>query len=230
MGTKDRKPIIAIDGPAGAGKSTVAREVARRLGYLFISTGAMYRAVAWKVLNNGIALDDTELIGRLAAQSEIELSGDADSSCITIDGREITEEVSRPGVSQAASVVSTIPAVRRALVSRQQEMGRAGGVVMEGRDIGTHVFPNAEIKIYLDASSEARSRRRYAEETDRGISPISFGQMKNEIEERDTRDKTRADSPLTQAEDAIYIDSSAMTISQVVERIIGIVRNKITEV
>ncbi|MCG3161241.1 MAG: Cytidylate kinase [Acidobacteria bacterium] len=218
--------IIAIDGPAGAGKSTIARAVARRLGYLFINTGAMYRAVAWKALQMGVSLDDAGGVGRLAYDSLIELTGEVDSMRALIDGRDITSEIATPQVGQAASIVSAIPAVRRALVARQQEMGRAGGVVMEGRDIGTQVFPEAEVKIYLDASSEARAQRRFAEDTERGVAVASLEQMKAEIEERDHRDKTRADSPLTQAEDAIYIDSSAMTIDEVVEKILKIVKQK----
>ncbi len=222
----DRKPIIAIDGPAGAGKSTVAREVARRLGYLFIGTGAMYRAVAWKALSDDISLDDADLIGRLAAESKIELIGDVDSMRVLVDGRDVSDEIVTPAVSQAASVVSTISAVRRALVARQQEMGRSGGVVMEGRDIGTMVFPGAQVKIYLDASSEARSLRRHAEDAARGIAVTSIGQMKNEIEERDNRDKTRSDSPLSQAEDAVYIDTSGKPIDEVVEIILKIVSDR----
>jgi cytidylate kinase len=218
--------IIAIDGPAGAGKSTVARAVARRLGYLFINTGAMYRAVAWKALRQGVSLDDATRIGQLAGESLIELAGDVDSMRVLIDGRDITDEVATPQISQAASVVSAIPTVRRALVARQQQMGRAGGVVIEGRDIGTQVFPNAEVKIYLDASAEARAQRRFDEDSARGVAVASFDQMKSEIEERDLRDKTRADSPLTQAEDAVYIDSSAMAIEEVVERILEIVKSK----
>ncbi len=226
MKSIDRRLIIAIDGPAGAGKSTAARQVARQLGYLFINTGAMYRAVAWKALMEGVSLDDTDRLGRLAEESPIELTGDVDSMRVLIDGRDVTEEITTPQVSQAASKVSAISAVRRALVARQQEMGRAGGAVLEGRDIGTQVFPNAEVKIYLDASSQSRSSRRFEEVSAHSVPITSLEQIKAELEERDCRDKTRADSPLAQAEDAIYIDSSAMTIDEVVDRILEIVAKK----
>jgi CMP/dCMP kinase len=219
----ERKLIIAIDGPAGAGKSTVARRLAKRLGYLFINTGAMYRAVAWKALKDCVSLADADRIGLLAKDSLIELKGDVDSTQVLIDGRDITEEIASPAVTQAASKVSAISAVRRALVARQQEMGRAGGVVMEGRDIGTQVFPNADVKIYLDAASETRSRRRLAEDAGRGIGTGSLDRIRAEIEERDRRDITRLDSPLVQTEDAVYIDSSAMTIDEVVDRIMDII-------
>lgn len=218
--------IIAIDGPAGAGKSTVARTVARRLGYLFINTGGMYRAVAWKALRQGVLFDDTERIGRLAEESLIELTGGVDSMRVLIDGRDITDEIATPQISQAASVVSAIPAVRRALVARQQEMGRTGGVVIEGRDIGTQVFPNAEVKIYLDASAEARAQRRFDEDLARGVAVSSVAEMRTEIEQRDFRDKTRADSPLVQAEDATHIDSSTIAIEEVVERILEIAKSR----
>lgn len=197
--------------------------LARRLGYLFINTGAMYRAVAWKAKQSGIGLEDSDRVGKLAEDSLIELTGTVDAMRVLIDGQDITEEIARPAISQAASIVSAISAVRRALVARQQEMGRAGGVVMEGRDIGTKVFPNAEIKIYLDATSEARAQRRFDEDTARNIAVASFDHMKTEIEERDHRDKTRADSPLEQAADAFYIDSSNMTIDEVVEKILDLV-------
>lgn len=229
----NREPIIAIDGPAGAGKSTLARELARRLGYLYINTGAMYRAVAWKALQDGIDLEDTDRLGALASRSMIELRGSVDDMHVLIDGRDITEEITAPRVSQAASIVSTVSAVRRALVARQQEMGRAGGVVMEGRDIGTKVFPEAEVKIFLDASSAARSERRYLEDRSRGKTVLSLERTQAEIEERDRRDSSRLDSPLFQAEDAVRIDSSVLTIEQVIERAMALLaarRSKNAEV
>lgn len=218
--------IIAIDGPAGAGKSTVAKELARRLGYLYIDTGAMYRAVAWQVLRKSVALDDAERIGRIAETAHIELTGTVDAMQVIIDGENITSEIRTPQVSQAASIVSTIPAVRRALVARQQQMGRVGDVVMEGRDIGTVVFPNADIKFFLDASAEARAQRRFAEDQARGVAVKSLDAMKQEIESRDHRDRTRDDSPLAQAPDAIHIDSSEADAEAVVEKILRIVQSK----
>src|SRR5262249_46198463 len=156
----------------------------------------------------------------------IELTGDVDSMRVLIDSRDITGEIATPRVGQAASIVSAISAVRRALVARQQQMGRGGGVVMEGRDIGTQVFPDAEVKIYLDASSDARAQRRYDEDLARGVAVSSPDEMKEEIEQRDHRDKTRADSPLLRAEDAIYIDSSTMTIDEVVEQILDMAERR----
>ncbi len=222
----ERKPIIAIDGPAGAGKSTIAKQVARSLGYLFINTGAMYRAVAWQALRDGLSLAEIEQIGELARQAKIEFTGTVDAQRVLLDGRDITNEIATPEMSQAASIVSAIPAVRRALVAQQQAMGRGGGVVMEGRDIGTQVFSDAEVKIYLDATSEARAQRRHTEDLAKGINSGSLLTTQTEIEERDQRDKTRADSPLVQAEDAIYVDSSGLTIDEVVEKILGVVALK----
>lgn len=214
--------IIAIDGPAGAGKSTLARALARRLGYLYINTGAMYRAVAWKAISTGIALDDAERLGEMAAAARVDLEGSVDDQRVIIDGRDVTSEVRTPEVSQAASRVSAVSGVRRAMVARQQEMGRAGGVVMEGRDIGTVVFPDAEVKIFLDASKQARSARRYNEDQKRD-EKLSLEKTRAEIEERDRRDSTRLDSPLVKAEDAVYLDSSDLTIDDVVEQAMRIV-------
>ncbi len=217
--------IIAIDGPAGAGKSTVAKEIARRLNYLYIDTGAMYRAVAWKVVQDEIELEDITRIGLIAAEAHLELLGSVDDLRVQLDDRDITSEIRTPHISQAASIVSAIPAVRRAMVAQQQEMGRVGNVVMEGRDIGTVVFPAAEVKIFLDASTDARAHRRYSEEEQKGIA-ASMEETRAAIESRDNRDSSRADSPLVQAADAVYIDTSNFTIEEVIAQILTIVAQK----
>lgn len=215
--------IIAIDGPAGAGKSTVAKALARRLNYLYIDTGAMYRAVAWKVLHEEIEFENVTRIGQLAADSIIDLHGSVDDLRIRMDDRDITTEIRTPKISQAASIVSAIPAVRRALVAQQQALGRVGNVVMEGRDIGTVVFPHAEVKIFLDASTDARANRRFTEEAQQGMA-ASVEETRAALESRDHRDSSRTASPLVQAADAVYIDSSAYTIEEVIARVQEIIK------
>lgn len=223
----EKRLIIAIDGPAGAGKTTIAQLLARQLGYLYINTGAMYRAIAWKALHEGIALDDAVRLSQLAAASRIDLINENGTRTL-IDGHDVTEEIVTPRVSQAASIVSTIQAVRRALVARQQDMGRSGGVVMEGRDIGTKVFPQAEVKIYLDASAAARSKRRYRQDVVHDAR-WSLAKTQTEIEERDRRDSTRLDSPLVRAEDAYYLDSSELTVNEVVQRALQLIEARCRE-
>ncbi|MBM3783852.1 MAG: (d)CMP kinase [Acidobacteria bacterium] len=212
----EKRIIIAIDGPAGAGKSTVAREVARRMGFLHVDSGAMYRAIALLAVENGIDPGDHGKLAPIASEAEIVLASDR----VLLNGRDITADIRRPDVSQAASRVSAIPGVRRALVALQQDYASEASVVMEGRDIGTVVYPHAQVKIYLDASPEIRARRRVEDEGG------DYEQTLKEIRERDERDATRSDSPLRQAEDAHFLDSSRMDIEQVIDEVLRIVRSK----
>jgi cytidylate kinase len=212
----EKRIIVAIDGPAGAGKSTVAKAVAERMGFLHVDSGAMYRAVALWAVENGIDPGDFQKLAPLAEGASIVL----DDGRVWLNGREITGDIRRSDVSQAASKVSAIPGVRRALVAKQKEYALRQSVVMEGRDIGTTVYPEAQVKIYLDASPEVRAKRRVEE------CGGEYEQVLREIRERDGRDATRSDSPLRQAEDAVYLDSSDMTADQVIEAVLHIVREK----
>ena len=213
--------IVAIDGPAGAGKSTLARRLAARLGYLYIDTGAMYRAVALWALREGVGLEDAPRLEQLAGHAVIELGGDR----ISLNGEDVTEAIRAPEIADAASRVSALPGVRRAMVRQQQRIGAAASVVMEGRDIGTVVFPEAAVKIYLDAEPRVRAERRLKDLEARG-ERAKVEDVEREIRRRDERDRTRADSPLRQAPDAVYFDSTGLSPEEVEEGLLRIVREK----
>ena len=216
--------IIAIDGPSGAGKSTLGRMLARELGLLYIDTGSMYRAVALAVLESSVNASDDVAVGSLARRIDIDLHGDPDALKITLGGRDVSEQIRSDEVTKMSSVVSTIPAVRRAMVERQREMGRRGAV-LNGRDIGTVVFPDADVKFFLTAAPEERAQRRFAEEQTQDQN-VSFVETFADMNERDRRDSTRADSPLKQAEDAIVIDSTGLSVEEVFERMLAVVREE----
>jgi len=214
---------VAIDGPAGAGKSTIARRLADRLQFTYIDTGAMYRAVAlWGVRQN-VGFDDMHRMEQLALAAEIELA----PGRISLNGEDVTHSIRTPEVSNGASKIAVIPGVRRAMVAKQREMGERTSVVMEGRDIGTVVFPNAEVKVYLDANPRERVRRRLEEAHAKG-DPITETALAEQMQERDRRDSTRSDAPLAQAPDAIYLDSTGMSIEEVEEAILKIVRQRVS--
>ncbi len=222
------KIVIAIDGPSGSGKSTVARAVAARLGYLYVDSGAMYRAVALCAREAGIPPDAVDLLAALAARIEIDLRRNAAGVRIFVDGHDVTEAIRTPEISKGASLIAVLPAVRERLVAQQQRIGAAGGIVMEGRDIGTVVFPRAELKVFLDASPDERARRRHAQHLEQGIES-SLEKTKKEVEERDRRDSTRSVSPLVQAPDAVYLDTTALTADDAVDVIVRLAEKKAGE-
>ncbi|HEY0048630.1 MAG TPA: (d)CMP kinase [Pyrinomonadaceae bacterium] len=217
--------IIAIDGPSGAGKSTLGKMLAKKLNLLYLDTGAMYRAVGLVVLESKTAFENTARVAEIVANAKIELVGEPENLQVKLDGRDVSREIRTGAVGQAASIVSTISEVRKILVEHQRRLGETAphGCVLDGRDIGTVVFPNADVKFFLTAKPEARARRRYEEDLARGLA-ASYEKTFEEISLRDKRDTSRADSPLTIAEDAIVIDTSELNLTEVFERMSEIVR------
>jgi cytidylate kinase len=220
--------IIAIDGPSGAGKSTLARRLARELGFIYLDTGAMYRALALKVLRQGFDLADDARLARLVESTEIDLQEENGRLEVLLDGSNVAHEIRAPEVSQMASKVSALKIVRARMLDLQRSMARRGSVVAEGRDIGTVVFPNAEVKIFLDASAEERARRRFAELRAAGR-PADLSETLREMEERDKRDSERDLAPLRMADDALRIDSSSVSADNVAAKVLSEIRNKARE-
>jgi len=223
---------IAIDGPTGSGKSTAARRVAALLGYLYLDSGAMYRAVALKALESKIPIEDEAALEALTRETRIELrapTAEQESvglkNRVFLDGREVTEEIRKAEVAQAASRIATIAGVREVLVAEQQRAGQGGGVVMEGRDIGTVVFPKAELKIFLEASAETRAQRRWKEHQEKG-DKFSLLEVLQEVRERDKRDRERKVSPLVRAADAVLLDNTAMGIEETARLIVFLARER----
>jgi cytidylate kinase len=213
--------IIAIDGPSGAGKGTVARAVASELGYRHIDSGAMYRAVGWRALRDGIPLEDEAAVAALAERSQIDVS----NKHVTVDDVDVTREIRTPEIDRAAAAVARLPRVRTVLVERQREMA-TGGIVMEGRDIGTVVFPDADVKVYLDASPEERARRRANDPAHTGV-PAAVSDVAALLTQRDELDRTRTASPLYAAPDAVVVDTTGKGVDDVVREVMGVVKLKL---
>lgn len=216
-----RRLVVAIDGPSGAGKGTIARAVATRLHYRHIDTGAMYRALAWKARRDGLDLSDNAAVSAMAEESALEVG----EGRVRIDGEDIAAAIRTPGIDAAAAAVARLPGVRAALIARQRALGGDGGVVMEGRDIGTVVFPAADVKIFLDASPEERARRR-ASDPAHTAGSAAIRDVATALEERDRSDRTRAASPLTQAPDAVVVDTTGLSIDEAVARVMEIVYSR----
>ena len=213
--------IIAIDGPSGAGKGTVARAVTSELGYRHIDSGAMYRAVGWKALRDGVPLDNEAEVAALAERSTIEVA----TTRITIDGHDVTRAIRTPEIDRAATAVARLPRVRAILVDRQRQLGAGGGIVMEGRDIGTVVFPQADVKVYLDASPEERARRRASDPAHTG-GPAAVSDVATALIQRDEIDRTRTASPLYAAADAVIVDTTGKNVEEVVREVLEVIALK----
>lgn len=217
-----KKLVVAIDGPAGAGKSTVAQLAAKELGYTYIDTGAMYRAVAWKVLQQGGEVTDEKILA-VIPDIDVDLSYENGKTTVRVDGQDVTSEIRTPEVSHIVSQVAALGPVREKMVDLQRKMAERGGVLMDGRDIATNVLPGADVKIYLTASIAERANRRYKELREKGLA-VNLADIEHDIAARDKADMEREISPLVQAEDATLLDTTGMTIHEVVARIIGMCR------
>ncbi len=219
-------PVVAIDGPAGAGKSTIAKMVAERLGYTYVDSGAMYRAVAVTATSKGVSTQDPAALTALAESLNIRFEKRQGINTILVDGMDLTDAIRSPEASRLSSVVSAVPGVRRSMVAAQRKMAGTGGIVMEGRDIGTVVFPDARVKVFLTASARERARRRTLELRAKGLD-ADVDAVEREIQERDHRDTTRADSPLRAASDAVAVDTDGLSIEQVVESVLAVCRERL---
>lgn len=224
----NKEIAIAIDGPAAAGKSTVAKIVAKKLSYIYIDTGAMYRALTLKALNERISLEEEKLLSDLLTDTDIKIIQGTNGQRVLVDGEDVTLEIRSDGVTNNVSYVAKYPIIRKEMVKRQQVLAEKTGVVMDGRDIGTHVIPDAEVKIFLIATVEERARRRYEENVQKGF-PSDLSKLKKEIEQRDLIDSKRDAAPLIKADDAIEIDTTALTIDEVAESILNEANKKIIE-
>lgn len=220
------KLAVAVDGPAGAGKSSISKIVAKKLGYLYIDTGAMYRSVTWAVLHNHIDVNNQKAVEALLPELDLTMEASDDSCKVFIAGQDVTDFIRTPQVNNAVSIVASYKGVRQYLVERQRLMAEAGGVILDGRDIGSVVLPNAELKIYLTASVEARAMRRYLE-VKGTVNEQPLEDIKDSVMQRDDMDKNRKESPLIQVEDAVLVDSSEMTFDETVEHILHLVQERI---
>lgn len=220
------KIAVAVDGPAGAGKSSISKIVAKKLGYLYIDTGAMYRSVTWAVLHNHIDVNNQKAVEALLPELDLTMEASDDSCKVFIAGQDVTDYIRTPQVNNAVSIVASYKGVRQYLVERQRLMAEAGGVILDGRDIGSVVLPNADLKIYLTASVEARAMRRYLE-VKGTVNEQTLEDIKDSVMQRDDMDKNRKESPLIQVEDAVLVDSSEMTFDETVEYILHLVQERI---